>query len=350
LEWPASESCQRTAAPTAPPPTTTAPARSTRLLASILPEGAGRDRPARATTPRGDALRQNSGVRALPLFRAIRPEQWTKNLFVVAPLLFGKALSSPLSLRQTGVAFAAFCAASSSIYLLNDLFDREADRLHPVKRCRPIASGAVPVPAAAGLALALLAAAAAGAALWAAPALVPIALYVALMALYSGLLKHVALLDVLVIAGGFVLRVVAGSRAAGVAPSHWLLLCTFFLALYLALGKRRGELVLAGGSARPALEAVSVPLIESFESIAMAVTIVCYTLYTVAPETVSWFGNDRLLLTVPFVVFGLFRWRLLEARGGGEDPTGDLYRDPALVATILLWGGACAALIYAVPS
>lgn len=288
-------------------------------------------------------------MRLPPLVRALRPEQWTKNLFVAAPLLFGKAVTQPVSLRQTAVAALAFCATSSSIYLLNDLFDREADRLHPVKRNRPIASGAVSVPAAAGTALGLLVGAVAAVMVWSLPALAPMAIYAALMALYSGLLKQVSLLDVLVIAGGFVLRVVAGSRAAGVAPSHWLLLCTFFLALYLALGKRRGELILVNGGVRPSLEAVPVAMIESFENIAMAVTIVCYTIYTIAPETVAWFGTDRLLLTVPFVVFGLFRWRLLEARGGGEDPSGDLFRDPGLVATIVLWGVACGLLIYAVP-
>ena len=288
-------------------------------------------------------------MRLPPLVRALRPEQWTKNLFVAAPLLFGKAVTQPVSLRQTAVAALAFCATSSSIYLLNDLFDREADRLHPVKRNRPIASGAVSVPAAAGTALGLLVGAVAAVLVWSLPALAPMAIYAALMALYSGLLKQVSLLDVLVIAGGFVLRVVAGSRAAGVAPSHWLLLCTFFLALYLALGKRRGELILVNGGVRPSLEAVPVAMIESFENIAMAVTIVCYTIYTIAPETVAWFGTDRLLLTVPFVVFGLFRWRLLEARGGGEDPSGDLFRDPGLVATIVLWGVACGILIYAVP-
>jgi 4-hydroxybenzoate polyprenyltransferase len=288
-------------------------------------------------------------MRLPPLVRALRPEQWTKNLFVAAPLLFGKAMTQPVSLRQTAVAALAFCATSSSIYLLNDLFDREADRLHPVKRNRPIASGAVSVPAAAGTALGLLVGAVAAVLVWSLPALAPMAIYAALMALYSGLLKQVSLLDVLVIAGGFVLRVVAGSRAAGVAPSHWLLLCTFFLALCLALGKRRGELILVNGGVRPSLEAVPVAMIESFENIAMAVTIVCYTIYTVAPETVAWFGTDRLLLTVPFVVFGLFRWRLLEARGGGEDPSGDLFRDPGLVATIVLWGVACGILIYVVP-
>ncbi|HEX7579432.1 MAG TPA: UbiA prenyltransferase family protein [Thermoanaerobaculia bacterium] len=288
-------------------------------------------------------------MRLPPLVRALRPEQWTKNLFVAAPLLFGKAVTQPVSLRQTAVAALAFCATSSSIYLLNDLFDREADRLHPVKRNRPIASGAVSVPTAAGTALGLLVGAVAAVVVWSLPALAPMAIYAALMALYSGLLKQVSLLDVLVIAGGFVLRVVAGSRAAGVAPSHWLLLCTFFLALYLALGKRRGELILGNGVVRPSLKAVPVAMIESFENIAMAVTIVCYTIYTVAPETVAWFGTDRLLLTVPFVVFGLFRWRLLEARGGGEDPSGDLFRDPGLVATIVLWGVACGVLIYAVP-
>lgn len=288
-------------------------------------------------------------MRLPPLVRALRPEQWTKNLFVAAPLLFGKAVTQPVSLRQTAVATLAFCATSSSIYLLNDLFDREADRLHPVKRNRPIASGAVSVPAAAGTALGLLGGAVAAVVVWSLPALAPMAIYAALMALYSGLLKQVSLLDVLVIAGGFVLRVIAGSRAAGVAPSHWLLLCTFFLALYLALGKRRGELILMNGVVRPSLKIVPVAMIESFENIAMAVTIVCYTIYTVAPETVAWFGTDRLLLTVPFVVFGLFRWRLLEARGGGEDPSGDLFRDPGLVATIVLWGVACGVLIYAVP-
>jgi 4-hydroxybenzoate polyprenyltransferase len=288
-------------------------------------------------------------MRLPPLVWALRPEQWTKNLFVAAPLLFGKAVTQPASLRQTAVAAMAFCATSSSIYLLNDLFDREADRLHPVKRNRPIASGAVSVPAAAGTALGLLVGAVAAVVIWSLPALVPMALYAALMALYSGLLKQVSLLDVLVIAGGFVLRVVAGSRAAGVVPSHWLLLCTFFLALYLALGKRRGELILVNGVVRPSLEAVPVAMIESFENIAMAVTIVCYTIYTIAPETIAWFGTDRLLLTVPFVVFGLFRWRLLEARGGGEDPSGDLFRDPGLIATIVLWGVACGILIYAVP-
>ncbi len=284
-----------------------------------------------------------------PLVRALRPEQWTKNLFVAAPLLFGKALTLPASLRQTAVAALAFCATSSALYLLNDLFDRETDRRHPVKRSRPIASGALSVPAAVGAALVLLSGAVAAVASWSPRALAPMALYAALMALYSGLLKHVALLDVLVIAGGFVLRVITGSRAAGVAPSHWLLLCTFFLALYLALGKRRGELVLDGGALRPSLETVPVAMIESFENIAMAVTIVCYTLYTVAPETVAWFGTDRLMLTVPFVVFGLFRWRLLEVRGGGEDPSGDLFRDPGLVLTVVLWGLACGLLIYAVP-
>jgi 4-hydroxybenzoate polyprenyltransferase len=288
-------------------------------------------------------------MRLTPLVRALRPEQWTKNLFVAAPLLFGKALAQPVALSQTAVAFLAFCATSSSVYLLNDLFDREGDRLHPTKRNRPIASGAVSPIAAAAAALGLLAAGVGAAALWSPPALAPLAIYAALIALYSGLLKRVTILDALVIAGGFVLRVVAGSRAAGVAPSHWLLLCTFFLALYLALGKRRGELILQGGGARSSLEAVPVTLIESFENIAMAVTIVCYTLYTVAPETVAWFGTDRLLLTVPFVVFGLFRWRLLEVRGPGEDPTGALLRDPGLITTVALWGVACGVLIYMVP-
>jgi len=309
--------------------------------------GARAGRLSRPFSPRM-GLRQNGPMPLPPLVKAMRPEQWTKNLFVAAPLLFGKAVSRPGALKQTLAATAAFCLASSAIYLLNDLFDREADRRHPVKRNRPIASGTVS-PVAASAAAGLLLAAATAVMLFAAPPALPaMALYVALIALYSGLLKHVTFFDVLVIAAGFVLRVVAGSRAAGVTPSHWLLLCTFFVALFLALGKRRGELVLSGAAGREALDAVPVALVESFENVAMAVTIVCYTLYTVASETVSWFGSDRLLLTVPFVVFGLFRWRLLEVRGRGGDPTDDLFTDPALLGAIVLWGVTCAILIYVV--
>jgi 4-hydroxybenzoate polyprenyltransferase len=288
-------------------------------------------------------------VRPLALGRALRPGQWTKNLFVLAPLLFGKALSDQRASTRTFAAAVAFCGVASALYLLNDVLDREADRRHPWKRLRPIASGEVSVGGALAFA-AVLFAGSIGLAAGLAPAALPTLLgYAVLTGAYSLVLKRVLLLDVFVIASGFVLRVLAGSAAAAVRPSHWLLLCTFFLALFLALSKRRGELAAGGPAARPSLASVDVSLIDSFENVALAVTTVCYALYTVAPETVAWFGTDRLLLTVPFVVFGLFRWRLLETRGGGEDTTSDLFTDRGLLAAVVLWGVTCLVLIYVVP-
>ena len=282
----------------------------------------------------------------MALVRALRPAQWVKNLFVLAPVLFGKVADRPdLAGRTLGVA-AAFCALASALYLLNDVRDAEADRQHPGKRDRPVASGAL-APRTALAAAAVLAAAAIAAVAFVAPASLPWTLvYGFLTALYSLGLKHVALLDVFVVASGYVLRVLAGSAAAQVAPSRWLLLCTFFLALFLALSKRRSELALRGAGGRPSLHQMPLALVESFENVALGTTIVCYALYTVSPETIAWFRTDRLLATVPIVVFGLFRWRLIEARGGGEDTTTDLFTDPGLLATVVIWGTVCAALIY----
>ncbi len=280
--------------------------------------------------------------------RALRPGQWTKNLFVLAPLVFGKVAHEPDRAGRTLATAVAFCGVASALYLVNDVRDREADRLHPVKSLRPVAAGTVGVPQALVTSGALLVVSFLGLAA-AAPAALPwVGLYGLLSLAYSLGLKNVTLLDVFVVAAGFVLRVLAGSAAAAVRPSHWLLLCTFFLALFLALSKRRGELAARGSGGRPSLHLATVPVLESFENVALGTTIVCYALYTVAPETVTWFGTDRLMLTVPIVVFGLFRWRLLEARGGGEDTTADLFDDPGLLLTVLAWGATCAGLIYLV--
>ncbi len=281
-----------------------------------------------------------------PLLRALRPGQWTKNLFVLAPILFGKAAGDPERLTATLLTFACFCAIASALYLVNDVADREADALHPVKSRRPIASGALSVNTALATSVVLLAAAMTALALRAPAALPYAAAYAVVVALYTFVLKKVALLDVFVVASGFVLRVLAGSAAAAVTPSHWLLLCTFFLALFLALSKRRGELLGSGVASRKSLDGLTVNLVESLENVATAVTIVSYALYTVAPETMSWFGSDRLLYTVPFVVFGLFRWRVLEVRGAGEDTTNDLFTDRGLLATVVVWAATCAGLIY----
>jgi 4-hydroxybenzoate polyprenyltransferase len=285
-------------------------------------------------------------VRTVPLLRALRPAQWVKNLFVLAPVLFGKVADRPDLAGRTVAVAAAFCALASALYLLNDVRDAEADRLHPVKKSRPVASGELrPVTALA--AAAVLGLAALVAVFLAAPAAFPWAfVYAAVTVLYSLGLKRVALLDVFIVASGYVLRVLAGSAAAQVAPSNWLLLCTFFLALFLALSKRRSELVTRGSAGRASLKEIPAGLIESFENVALGTTIVCYALYTVSPETVAWFRTNRLLATVPIVVFGLFRWRIVEARGGGEDATADLFTDPGLIATVVTWATVCAALIY----
>jgi 4-hydroxybenzoate polyprenyltransferase len=282
------------------------------------------------------------------LLKSLRPAQWTKNLFVLAPLLFGKVADHPDLVLTTLAAAIAFCGMASALYLLNDVMDRDSDLLHPVKRSRPVTSGSISTAQALTAAAALFLASAALAAVAARAALPWLLLYAVLTGLYSLVLKKIQLLDVFIIASGFVIRVLAGSAAAAVAPSHWLLLCTFFLALFLALSKRRGELSARGSGGRPSLHLVPVGLIESFENVSLGTTIVCYALYTVSAETVAWFGTDRLLMTVPIVVFGLFRWRLLEARGGGEDTTSDLFGDRGLLLTVIVWGATCAVLIYAV--
>jgi 4-hydroxybenzoate polyprenyltransferase len=260
--------------------------------------------------------------------------------------LFGRAATEAGPVLRTFAAAVSFCGIASALYLLNDVRDREEDREHPVKRRRPIASGDISPPTALAasallgvLSFALLAAASPAALLWA-------GIYAGLTVLYSFGLKSVTLFDVFVIAAGFVLRVLAGSAAAGVTASHWLLLCTFFLALFLALSKRRGELTQHGAAGRESLRGVPVSLFESLENVTLGMTIVCYSLYTVSAETVAWFKTDGLLVTVPVVVFGMFRWRLLETQGKGEDTTKSLLTDPGLLATIAVWAALCAAVIY----
>ena len=281
-----------------------------------------------------------------PLIRAMRPSQWTKNGFVLAPLLFGKAIGAPGALGRTAAVAFAFCLVSSAVYLSNDVADRDSDRAHPTKRHRPVASGTLPVAHALAAAAVLFAAGVALAFFGARSALLPLGIYAVLTTAYSFVLKRIALLDVLVISAGFVLRVLAGAVAANVRASHWLLLCTFFVALFLALSKRRGELASLGAGGRAALEGLSLPLVESFETVALGVTILCYALYTVSPETIAYFGSDRLMYTVPFVVFGLFRWRVLETRRSFDDPSADLFTDAGLLVTVLLWGVTAGSLIY----
>lgn len=299
------------------------------------------------TSPRGQAPDRPL---ALSLLVSLRPEQWTKNLIVFAGLIFGRELFDQRAVALAVAAFAVFCALSGAAYLTNDIVDRDADRRHPSKARRPIASGALPVAAAAKAALVLVAAALA-VAFAVRPALGLVAAgYAALLGLYSAALKHVVILDILTIAIGFVLRAVAGAVAIAVPISSWLLICTILLALFLALSKRRHELVLLADGAtghRPILEEYSPYLLDQMIAVVSASTLVCYAFYTVSPETVEKFDTDLLGLTIPFPLYGIFRYLyLVHRREGGGSPAETLLTDRPLLLCIALWTATVVLIIY----
>ncbi len=292
---------------------------------------------------------------ALSLFVSLRPSQWTKNLIVFAALLFGQrgggpAFVDPPSIARAIAAFVIFCGLSGVVYLINDVADREKDRLHPLKRRRPIAAGAVSPSLAIATAVVLAAGTLAGAyALRPAFALVSLA-YVGLLALYSGPLKHVVIIDVLTIAIGFVLRAVAGGVAIDVRIDHWLLILTILLALFLALSKRRHELVMLADGAtghRPILEEYSPYLLDQMIAVVTASTLVTYVISTVSEETVQKYHTDYLGLTLIFPLYGIFRYLyLVHQKEGGGSPSDMLLNDRPLLACVALWAVSVAAIIY----
>jgi 4-hydroxybenzoate polyprenyltransferase len=285
------------------------------------------------------------------LLYSLRPSQWTKNGVILLPLMFARRLLDVPSLLYAGAAFVIFCALSGVVYLINDVADREADRRHPVKMHRPIASGALPVRIAMVAAI-VLAAGALAAAFWLRPLFGVLATaYVGLLAVYSGPLKHVVIIDVLTIAIGFVLRAAAGAVAIDVEISHWLYVLTILLALFLALSKRRHELVLLAERAtghRRILEEYSPYLLDQMISVVTASTLVAYAFYTVSPETVAKLGTDRLGLTLPFPLYGIFRYLyLVHQKEGGGSPAEMLLTDRPLLACVALWALAVSVIIYA---
>jgi 4-hydroxybenzoate polyprenyltransferase len=286
----------------------------------------------------------------MSLFLSLRPGQWTKNLVVFAGLIFGQKLLDAAAVATSCAAFATFCALSGAVYLINDVRDREADQRHPVKARRPIASGAVSTTAALATAV-LLAAGGVGAAFALHPNFGFVALaYLALQVLYSLSFKHIVILDVQSIALGFVLRAVAGAVVLNVPISHWLLVCTMLGALFLALSKRRAELVGLADDAishRQSLRHYSPDLLDQMISIVAASTLLSYAFYTISAETIAKFGTDKLLLTLPFPLYGLFRYLyLLHQRDGGGDPSETLMRDRPIQACVVLWALAVALIIY----
>ena len=280
---------------------------------------------------------------------SLRPRQWVKNLFVFGGLIFAQRLFTP-SVWPALAAFAIFCGLSGAMYLLNDVADREKDRLHPDKRYRPIAAGRLRPGAAIAAAAALIVL---GLALGARLSL-PFALaglaYVTLLGAYSVWLKHVVIVDVLVVAIGFVLRAVAGALAIDVAISGWLLICTILLALFLALGKRRHEVLTLEAAAarhRPILAEYSAGLLDQMIAVVTASTVTAYALYTMSPETVAKFHTQLLPATLPFVLYGIFRYLyLLYHRRLGGNPSDVVVRDRALLINTCLWLLTVLLIIY----
>ena len=284
------------------------------------------------------------------LLVSVRPDQWTKNLIVFAALIFAVRLFDPAALALATAAFLIFCALSGAVYLFNDVSDREADRQHPLKRMRPIASGAL-APATALAWAAVLAAAGLAAAFSLRQSFgLAAASYVALVIVYSRALKHVVILDVMAIAIGFVLRAVAGGLVIGVPISDWLLVCTILGALFLGLAKRRHELTLLADGAtghRRILEEYDPYLLDQMIAVVAAATLVAYIIYCASPETAEKFGTRWLVLTTPFPIYGIFRYLyLVHRKHGGGSPSEVLLRDRPLLGCVALWGLAVVLIIY----
>lgn len=282
-----------------------------------------------------------------PLLRAVRPRQWVKNLFVGAPVLFAQKLTDGRAAWRAAAAVGIFCLISSAVYLWNDLVDREKDRAHPKKRLRPIAAGELSVRAAqvaatalalTGLALGLLLG----------PGFTAVAAgYLLLNVAYSLVLKKVAYLDVMVLASGFLLRVIAGALAVDVVASPWLLLCTGLLACFTGFGKRARELaVSADATARSSLAAYRPVLLRWALWGTGLATVGAYLAYTLAEHTRSFFHTDRMVWTSPLVLIGVGRFAALVRRRGAESPTDEMLRDPLFVATLCAYAATVLGIIY----
>ena len=284
------------------------------------------------------------------LLVSLRPEQWTKNLVVFAGLLFGGRLTDLPAVLFAIATFVIFCVLSGAVYLFNDVTDRYADQQHPLKRTRPIASGQLSVRTALLIAGFLGAAGIAGAVLVSPMVGLAAGSYLLLLLLYSAALKNIVIIDALTIAGGFVLRAVAGALAVSVPISQWLLVCTTLLALFLAFSKRRDELTVLGEAAtghRRILEEYTPYLLDQMVSVVTASTLMAYTVYATSPETAERLGTSRLGLTIPFVLYGIFRYLYLvhQKRGGGS-PAVLLMTDRPLLACVALWALSVVLILY----
>ncbi len=284
----------------------------------------------------------------LALLRNMRPKQWAKNLLIFAGLVFDRQLTYLPSLERTIYGFLLFCLVTSSIYLINDVVDLDADRKHPHKKKRPIASGALPIPVAIGAAVVFLVSA-----LFLGYLLSPIfaivcAIYAGLNLSYSVWLKHQPIIDVMVLAGFYVLRVGAGVALIDVQRfSPWLYVFTTFLALFLGIGKRRAEILGSkpGDHSRRVLEGYTASFLDHLLIIVLCLAILTYSLYTFSAPNLP--ENDVMMLTIPFVIYGFFRYLyLVQVRNIGEAPEDVLFSDRPIQADLLLWGASILLIFY----
>lgn len=284
------------------------------------------------------------------IIKSLRPHQWTKNFFVFAPLIFSEnVFNLPLILKSV-LAFALFCVLSGAIYIWNDLRDIDEDKLHPVKSQRPLASGRLEkTPAVVAFVFLCVLGLSLSFVLNLNFFLLALG-YVLLQLAYSGWLKHVVILDVLLVAAGFLIRVIAGGVAIEVDISAWLLICTFLLALFIALSKRRHELIFLekeASSHRPILKEYSPYLLDQMISVVTASTVIAYCLYTISEETIAKFGSSNLIFTVPFVLYGIFRYLyLIHQKCEGGSPESLLIKDKPFFFGILLWIVSAILILY----
>lgn len=294
------------------------------------------------------SIRKQGMVRLI--LTAMRPHQWVKNLFIFAPLLFGRKLADLTAIGNSLLAFSVFCLLASALYIFNDWIDAEEDRSHPEKCDRPISSGLLPVP------LALFAAVILAVTAFGLTSIIGLnfflisALYVILTLSYCLALKRMIVLDAMTISTGFVIRIVGGAIAISVMPSHWLIMCAFLLALFLTFTKRRQELLTLSnhaGEHRKVLEEYSVEYLGQVNNILIGASIVCYALYTVAPETLAKFNTDGLIYGTGFVIYGMFRYMILiQKPSNGGNPSKMLLQDRPLQLTVIGWVIYNAIMIY----
>ena len=285
------------------------------------------------------------------LLVSMRPRQWIKNLVVFAALIFAKKLTDTQLILRSMAAFGLFCATSGGVYIINDLFDADRDRKHPLKARRPIASRALGTLPALTAAILLLAGSVMTGFILSGPFGAVLLIYVVINLVYSFWLKEVVIIDVMAIASGFVLRAVAGAMIIGVEISHWLIMCTILLSLFLALCKRRQELesLERAHEHRIILKEYSLDYIDQMINVVTPSTLLMYILYSVSPEVQMKLGTGHLYLTVPFVLYGIFRYLyLVHQKGGGGSPTTTLLTDRPLLICVGLWTMTVVVLLYGV--